>query len=91
MTVVRKRSGDKEPFDVDKLKRSIQKAAIDANYKLEDISGEVDEITDKIVDIANQKIEINSDAIRDHILKELDESNSGIARAWRKFDEKYKG
>lgn len=91
MTVVRKRSGDKEPFDADKLKRSIQKAGIDAGYTLEDISAEVEEITHKIVGIAQQKIEINSDAIRDHILMELDESKPSVAESWRRFDEKYKG
>lgn len=90
MTVVRKRSGDKEPFDMVKLKRSIQKAGIDAGYTLDDIADDVDEITSKIVEIAGQKIEINSDAIRDHILKELDESNPSIAQAWKRFDEKYK-
>ncbi|OPY24160.1 MAG: transcriptional regulator NrdR [Methanobacterium sp. PtaU1.Bin097] len=91
MTVVRKRSGDKEPFDEVKLKRSIQKAGIDAGYTLDDISDEVDEITGKILEMANQKIEINSDAIRDHILVELDETKPSIAEAWRRFDEKYKG
>lgn len=91
MTVVRKRSGDKEPFDVEKLRRSIQKAAIDAGYTLNDVSNDVDKITTKIVDMANQKIEINSDAIRDHVLMELDESNPSLAQAWRRFDEKYKG
>lgn len=91
MTVVRKRSGDKEPFDEVKLKRSIQKAGIDAGYTLDDIQDEVDEITVKVLEIANQKIEINSDAIRDHVLKELDESHPSIAQAWRRFDGKYKG
>ncbi len=91
MTVVRKRTGDKEPFDADKLKRSIQKAGIDAGYTLDDISDEVDEITGKVVEIAQQKIEINSEAIRDHILKELDDSKPSVGQSWRKFDEKYKG
>lgn len=91
MTVVRKSSGDKEPFDAVKLKRSIQKASIDAGYSLDDIEEDVEEITSKIGDLAKQKNEINSNAIRDHILKELDELNPAAAQAWLKFDEKYKG
>lgn len=91
LTVVRKRTGGKEQFDEVKLKRSIQKAGIDAGYTLDDISGEVDEITRKVVKIAKQKNEINSGAIRDHILKELDDLKPTVAEAWRKFDGKYKG
>lgn len=91
MTMVRKSSGDKEQFNEVKLRRSIQKAGIDAGYTLEEISDDVDEITSKIVEIANQKNEINSGAIRDHILVELDELNPLVAQAWRNFDSKYKG
>ncbi len=91
MTVVRKSSGDNEQFDAVKLKRSIQKAGIDAGYTLDDIEEDVDEITSKIEEFAKQKNEINSAAIRDHILKELDELNPAVAQAWLKFDEKYKG
>jgi transcriptional repressor NrdR len=90
MTMVRKNSGNKEPFDEDKIKRSIQKAAIDAGVTLEDVSTEVADITDMITQIAREKKEINSHAIKDHVLKELDKSKPPVAESWRKFDEKYK-
>ncbi len=90
MTNVKKKSGNKEPFDSDKIRRSIQKAAIDAGYSIDEISAAVDDVTNKILEIAEQKNEINTDAIRDNILNELDKAHSTISDSWRKFDEKYK-
>jgi transcriptional repressor NrdR len=90
MTDVRKRSGKKEPFDSYKIRRSIQKAGIDAGYTLDDIAELVDEVTNKIAEIAEQKNEINTDAIRDNVLNQLDKMQSAIAESWRKFDRKYK-
>lgn len=90
MTDVRKRNGSKEPFDSDKIKRSIQKAGIDAGFLMDDIGVLVDDVTNQIVEIARQKNEINSDAIRDNVLIELDKAQSTIAEAWREFDKKYK-
>lgn len=91
MTNVRKRSGNKEPFDPNKIKRSIQKAGIDAGYAIEDIVQLVDDVTDQIIEMAEQKNEINTDAIRDNVLNELDKAQASIAESWRKFDRKYKG
>lgn len=90
MTLVRKSSGDKEQFNEVKLRRSIQKAGIDAGYTLDEISDDVEDILTKIVDMARQKNEINSEAIRDYVLVDLDELNPLVAQAWRKFDSKYK-
>jgi len=91
MTDVRKRSGNKEPFDADKIKRSIQKAGIDAGYAIQETATLVDNITDSIINMAREKNEMNADAIRDNVLMELDKAQAEIAESWRKFDKKYKG
>lgn len=90
MTEVRKRSGNKETFDADKIRRSIQKAGIDAGYTVEDIATVVDSVTDSIVEMAQEKNELSTDAIRDNVLNELDKAQSEVAESWRKFDKKYK-
>ena len=90
MTDVRKRSGNKEPFDEDKIKRSIQKAGIDAGYTIDEVAKLADSITDGITEMAQEKNEINTDAIRDNVLKELDKAQARVAESWRKFDKKYK-
>lgn len=91
MTMVRKYNGEKEPFDDDKIKKSIMKAAVDAGYSTDDIEEEANKIKNSISEMALQKKEINAEAIRDHILRELDRNNPRIAGSWLKFDEKYKG
>ena len=50
-----KKSGNKEPFDRDKIKRSIEKAAIDANYSLKEIKTLTDEI---MIDITEKLEEL---------------------------------
>ena len=90
MTDVKKRNGEKEPFDPDKIRRSIQKAGIDAGYRIQDTAKLVDNITDEIMEMAEEKNQINTDAIRDNVLNELDKAQASIAEAWRKFDRKYK-
>ncbi|MDD1774428.1 MAG: transcriptional regulator [Methanobacterium sp.] len=90
MTMVRKGNGEKEPFDDDKIKKSIMKAAVDAGYSTDDIEQEANKIKNSITEMALQKKEINTEAIKDHILKELYKTNPSIAQSWLKFDEKYK-
>lgn len=90
MTTVKKRNGKVENFNQDKVRKSISKAAIDADYDINDIAVLIDTITNDIMKIASEKNQINSNAIRDNILNELDKVESSIADSWRRFDEKYK-
>lgn len=90
MTNVKKRNGHVEPFDADKIKRSIQKAGVDAGYTIESLASTVDSITDSIIEMARDKNQMNTDAIRDNVLMELDKAQSDIVEAWRTYDKKYK-
>lgn len=90
MTDVVKRSGDKEVFDIEKIRRSIQKAAIDAGVSLEKINGRIDEISKDVVKMAKMKGDIDTNEIRNSILSKLDSINNSIADSWRRFDRKYK-
>ncbi len=89
---VQKKGGSVEDFDIEKIRRSMQKAAIDASYLLE---GNVD-LT--LVDIAVDELElelkekdkVESVTIRKRILKKLNDIDSSIVKAWKNFEKRYK-
>jgi transcriptional repressor NrdR len=88
---VKKRNGDTEPFDPEKVKRSIEKAAIDAGYNLKGMGdlNLIDEVTKGIVEETREKNEIESTSIRKIILKQLENEESSIAKSWKKFEKRY--
>lgn len=89
---VQKKDGKVENFDPEKIKKSMQKAAIDAGYLLE---GNVD-LTMVDIDINDLELElkgenqVKSDTIRQIVLDKLEKMNSAAAKAWKNFEKKYK-
>ena len=89
---VQKKGGSVEDFDLEKIRKSMQKAAIDAGYLLE---GNVD-LT--LVDVAIDELElefkekdkVESVTLRKWILKKLNEIDSSLAKAWKNFEKRYK-
>jgi len=90
MTVVMKKRGTVESFDQDKIKRSIQKAAIDAGYSLNEKEDLINEITDHVTEKVKEEDEVKSDVICEAVLNEMLASSPEIVDAWRKFDRRYK-
>jgi transcriptional repressor NrdR len=90
MTVVMKKRGTVESFDQDKIKRSIQKAAIDAGYSLNEKEDLINEITDHVTEKVKEENEVKSDVICEAVLNEMLASSPEIVDAWRKFDRRYK-
>jgi transcriptional repressor NrdR len=90
MTVVIKKRGTVESFDQDKIKRSIQKAAIDAGYSLNEKEDLINEITDHVTEKVKEEDEVKSDVICEAVLNEMLASSPEIVDAWRKFDRRYK-
>jgi len=90
LTEVLKRKGTVEPYKPNKIKGSLQKAAIDAGYSVD----EKEDIIKAVFDNINKKLdkggEIKSDTIRACLLTELDKCEPYIAKSWRNFDKKYK-
>ena len=87
---VQKKGGSVENFDPEKIRKSMQKAAIDSGYLLE---GNVD-LT--LVDIDELELElkendqVESVKIREWILKKLEKIDSSIVKAWKNFEKRYK-
>jgi len=87
LTEVSKKSGRKERFSEEKLRKSISAAA--------DESGIPDkkkkEVTDKVFkaakSMAKSKKEIETETIKEFVLKQLDAMEPAVARAWRRFEQ----
>ncbi len=90
MVEVVKKGGRNEPFDGEKIRKSIEKAAIDAGYSLERIKDITDETIKDITEEAGKSGEIDTDAIRDSIFNRFEKNESSIVKSWKKFDAKYK-
>ena len=90
MTIVVKRRGSVENFDPEKVRRSMQKAAIDAGYSLEDKEDLINEISEHVTENLKNEDEVKSDVICEAVLNEMLASSPEIVDAWRKFDRRYK-
>jgi transcriptional repressor NrdR len=90
MTEVIKRNGSREPFEPEKIRRSVKKAAVDSGSSLETKKDVIDRISNYTISVAEQKDEIETKEIRERVLEEMDKLEPSISGAWRKFDRKYK-
>jgi transcriptional regulator NrdR family protein len=86
-----KKDGQKEPFDPEKIKEAIQKAAEEAGLSFEKIN----EITEKTSSRVNEIIDdidgdISSSQIREEVLAFLDDTEKAVADAWRGYDKQFK-
>ena len=91
MTEVIKRNQSKEEFDTEKIRSSVRAAAQDINMGEEKTREVVERVSRSTIDMAQSRNEIESSAIREKILGELDRVEPSMSEAWRKFDQKNKG
>ena len=90
MANVIKRKGTIEPFNPDKIKGSLQKAAIDAGYSVEEKEEIIDEIFNNVREAIGKEENIETKTIQACLLTEMDKCEPYMAKSWRKFDTKYK-
>jgi len=94
LTRVVKRKGTIETFKADKIKGSLQKAAVDAGFTVEEKQDILNEIYAKINEKLDEKVDqegqVKSETIQACLLTELDKCEPYIARSWRSFESKYK-
>ena len=87
MAEVIKRDKKKEPFDESKIRRSIENAARDAKLSDERTKELVDQVLEIFVKKSEKEAEIETNTIREAILKQLDTLEPAVSEAWRKFDQ----
>jgi len=83
---VTKRDGSTEPFDAEKIRRSIKTAAEEAGLAADRIAEVVEKVGGSVIDFAKSKAEVTTAEIRDRILSELDAVESAVSAAWRTYD-----
>lgn len=87
MTEVIKKDGVKEPFDSEKIKKSIAGAAQQADIPEERKEEVVFQVAGTVIPILEGKEEIDTKDIKQVVLGELDRVEPAVASAWRKYEE----
>jgi transcriptional regulator NrdR family protein len=82
-----KRDGIKEPFDAEKIKRSIIANAQDVNLSEKRINELAKQVSEAVIQLTKEKEEITTTEIKEKILIELDTAESSVSEVWRKFEE----
>jgi transcriptional repressor NrdR len=80
-----KKDGTKQPFDPEKIKNSILGAAQRTGLSEERKNEVAEQVTAKVVQMAEGKEEIATSEIKDSILSELDSMEPSVAAAWREY------
>lgn len=86
-----KKDGTKEPFDPEKIKKSIAAAAEQAGLLKERKDEVVGQVSASAIALAEGKEEIATLEIREKIISELDRIEPAVSAAWRKYDQEKKG
>jgi len=87
MTEVVKKDGTKEPFDPEKIKKSIADTAQQAYIPEERKEEVVYQVAGTVIPLLESKEEIDTIDIKQAILAELDKVEPTVASSWRKYEE----
>ena len=87
MAEVIKKDGTKEPFDPEKIRKSIAGAAQPTDIPEERKNEVVEQVTATVVPTLEGREEIETSEIRETILSELDRVEPGVANAWREYEQ----
>ena len=86
-THVIKKDGSEQPFDADKMKRSIEAACNDAQLGPERTSEVAEQVAQVALDAASGKEKIATSELKTVIFSELDRVEPLASAAWRKHAE----
>lgn len=82
-----KRDGTKEPFDAEKIRKSVTAAVERANLSEERRNEVVEQVSSAAIRLAGEKEEIPTAEIRGKILSELDVLEPSVSEAWRSHEQ----
>ncbi|MFQ5721642.1 MAG: ATP cone domain-containing protein [Candidatus Aminicenantales bacterium] len=86
-----KRDGTREPFDPEKIRKSIATAAERVGLPEERKKEVVEQVATTAIQMAAAKEVIPTSEIRERILSKLDGIEPAVSTAWRKYDAEKKG
>lgn len=82
-----KRSGEKEEFDGEKIRKSIEVAAISSGLSGDRVKEVVFQVLDVVLKLANGKEEIATSELADAVFSELNKLEPKTAECWKKYEE----
>jgi transcriptional regulator NrdR family protein len=91
MSMVVKKNLQLQDFDSGKIRRAIEAAARDAGLPELRVMDLVENVSRKAVIKYQWEPEVRTSALRDEILRLMDESEPAASRRWRNFERVYKG
>lgn len=80
-----KNDGSKVPFDPEKIKNAISKAAEQAGLSEQRINELVEEVGGAAIQLADSKEEISTAELKEKILGDLDKTEPSVSASWRKY------
>ncbi len=91
MTVVIKRNRRRQRFDPLKLRRSIDRACLEAGLSPAKRRALVEKVAREVVAIADGQSRVRSVVLREWVLFRLDKAAPAVSRCWRDHDREKKG
>jgi transcriptional regulator NrdR family protein len=82
-----KRDGTKEDFDGEKIRKTVEVAAISSGLSEDRAKEVVFQVLDVVLNLANSKEEIATKELGDAIYNELKKMEPKTAEAWRNYEE----
>ncbi len=87
MAEVIKKNGTKEPFDPEKIRKSIAGAVQRTDIPEERKNEVVEQVAAAVIPTLEGREEIETSEIRENILSQLDRVEPGVANAWREYEQ----
>ncbi|XOB40385.1 MAG: ATP cone domain-containing protein [Candidatus Nealsonbacteria bacterium] len=82
-----KKDGTKEPFDAEKIKKSIAGATQRTDIPEERKNEIVEQVSSTVLQMTGEKEEITTTEIKEKILSELDTIEPSVSESWRKYEQ----
>ena len=81
-----KSHGKKEPFDFEKIRKSIMASTQDIDLTEERRKEIVDQVSSAVLQMTGEREEIEVSQIKSKILQELDFVEPSVSEAWREYE-----
>ncbi len=85
-TQVIKKDGTKEPFEGERLRKSIEVAAINASSSMDEVSKITNKVLNVTLGIAAKKDEIATSELGESVFNELNKIKPEIAEIWKRHE-----
>lgn len=85
-----KSNNNKELFSIDKVEKSVEKAAKDAGLPEQDIMRIINEVSSEVIRTTANLTEVSTGSIKARVLSHLDVVAPEVSKAWRDYDKKNK-